>query len=367
MDVAKRNPGRGKMLRLEAVRGLAAFYVVLHHTLPHVYFVAGFNVGTLVRFGQEAVILFFLLSGFVINYAHRLGSDKSFKRYFQSRFYRIYIPLFFALIISYLSFSFNAGSWQNIDIKTLLGNIFMLQDWEFARPNVIVDSYMDNGPLWSLSYEWWFYMLYFPIAGLKISIVSRDRLIYCASIAFAVLYIFQPQYFVRVGMYLAIWWTGVRLADAYLDGVINEYKRQILPVVALTVIVLILGVNVYLQQAEGAFLTPGIYPLIEMRHFAFALFSLVSALVINRISWVPFDFVTRPFLIFAPVSYALYIVHVPLARNGEYLGFISNPYVEWAGYVLVSLVVSYVIELIIYPRLKARFTASKQRLVTSTP
>ncbi len=363
MEIAKPVPARSKLLRLEAVRGLAAFYVVLHHMLPNVYLVGNINVGYLVRFGQEAVILFFLLSGFVINYSHRLGSDKSFKRYFQNRFYRIYIPLFFAFIISYLSFSYNAGSLQNIDIKTLLGNIFMLQDWAFSRPNTIVDSYMDNGPLWSLSYEWWFYMLYFPIVNLKMSIASRDRLVFCASIAFAVLYLFEPQYFVRIGMYLAIWWAGVRLADAYLDGVINDYRRQVLPVCALLTIILVLGVNAYLQGAEGAVLTPGKYPMVEMRHLGFACFALVSALVINRISWVPFDFVTRPFLIFAPISYALYIVHVPLARNGEYLGFLNNAYIEWAGYIVVSLLVSYVIELYFYPRLKARFKGAGKRVM----
>ena len=352
-------------MRLEAVRGLAAFYVVLHHMLPNSYLIGNVNVGYFVRFGQEAVILFFLLSGFVINYSHRLGSDKTFRRYFQNRFYRIYIPLFFAFIISYLSFSYNAGSLQNIDIKTLLGNVFMLQDWEFARPNAIVDSYMNNGPLWSLSYEWWFYMLYFPIFNLKLSIASRDRLVFCASIAFAVLYLFQPQYFVRVGMYLAIWWVGVRLADAYLDGVINEYRRHVLPVCTLAAIVLVLGVNVYLQRAEGAVLTLGRYPLIELRHFIFACFAVMSALVINRISWVPFDFVTRPFLVFAPISYALYIVHVPLARNGQYLGFLNNPYMEWVGYVGVSLMVSYVIELYLYPRLKARFTVAEKRVMVS--
>ena len=354
-------PVKGKLLRLEAVRGLAAFYVVLHHTLPHKFIVAGFNVGYFVRFGQEAVILFFLLSGFVINYAYRFGSDKSFKYYFQKRFYRIYIPLFFVLIISYLSFSYNAGSLQVIDVKTLLGNILMLQDWGFARPNVIVEPYMDNGPLWSLSYEWWFYMIYFPIVNLGLSTVSRDRMVYCVGIAFAVLYLFLPQYFVRVGMYLAIWWTGVRLADAYIEGEINNYKRHILPIFSLSAIVLVLGINVYLQRSEGVALTLGRHPVIEFRHFAFACFSLISALVINRISWVSFDFVTRPFLIFAPISYALYIVHVPLARNGEYLGFITNPYLEWAGYIAISLLVSYLIELVIYPRLKARFMASLKR------
>ncbi|MGQ7846336.1 acyltransferase family protein [Granulosicoccus sp. 3-233] len=361
MENASSGPARQKLLRLEAVRGLAAFYVVMHHTLPHTYLVGGFNIGYFARFGQEAVILFFLLSGFVINYSYRLGKDKTFNRYFQNRFYRIYIPLFFAFIISYISFSYNAVSLQNIDLKTLVGNIFMLQDWAFARPNVIVDSYMDNGPLWSLSYEWWFYMLYFPIVNLRMSTTARDRIVFGTAIGFALLYLVLPQYFVRIGMYLAIWWAGVRLADAYLDGVIDDYKRHILPVCTLALIVVVLGVNVVLQRADGVRLLLGTHPIIEMRHFVFAFVALVGALIINRLSWAPFDIVTRPFLIFAPISYALYIVHVPLARNGEYLGFFNNVYAEWVGYLVVSLVVSYVIEIWIYPYLKARFTRGSKR------
>jgi peptidoglycan/LPS O-acetylase OafA/YrhL len=44
--------------------------------------------------------------------------------------------------------------------NTLLGNIFMLQDVISLKPNVISAVYMGNGVLWSLSYEWWFYILY---------------------------------------------------------------------------------------------------------------------------------------------------------------------------------------------------------------
>lgn len=48
-----------KLYKLEAVRGAAAFYLVLHHTLPHEIWLWGVNVGNLLRFGQESVITFF--------------------------------------------------------------------------------------------------------------------------------------------------------------------------------------------------------------------------------------------------------------------------------------------------------------------
>lgn len=68
----------GKLEKLEAIRGFAAVYVVLHHVLPKTIMMYGINLAVFFRFGQEAVILFFLLLGFVIHYAFECAKDKSF-------------------------------------------------------------------------------------------------------------------------------------------------------------------------------------------------------------------------------------------------------------------------------------------------
>ena len=153
----------GKLDKLESLRGAAALYVVLHHTIPYDSRLLNLPVGHLMRFGQEAVILFFLLSGFVINYSFKITKNKQFGNYFAKRFCRIYIPLAAVMLVSYFTQSYEAGKFLGPDIPALLGNLFMLQDWSVANPNVLVDPYMGNGPLWSLSYEWWFYMLFFPL------------------------------------------------------------------------------------------------------------------------------------------------------------------------------------------------------------
>jgi peptidoglycan/LPS O-acetylase OafA/YrhL len=49
----------------------------------------------------------------------------------------------------------------------------MLQDVISLKPNVISAVYMGNGVLWSLSYEWWFYMLlsfYLKVSESKINL-----------------------------------------------------------------------------------------------------------------------------------------------------------------------------------------------------
>jgi len=117
-----------KLEKLEAIRGFAALYVVLFHALPQKIYLFGINVGVLFRFGSEAVIVFFVLSGFVIKYSWQRSSNKSFRYYFSHRFIRLYIPLFFIFILGYLLKCYADGSLADPDLKTLFGNIFMLQD-----------------------------------------------------------------------------------------------------------------------------------------------------------------------------------------------------------------------------------------------
>jgi peptidoglycan/LPS O-acetylase OafA/YrhL len=65
-----------------------------------------------------------------------------------------------SLGISYVC-DFPALPW--ISSRELWGNIFMLQDMTSIKPGVRVEVFNDNGPLWSLSYEWWFYLMFYPI------------------------------------------------------------------------------------------------------------------------------------------------------------------------------------------------------------
>ena len=346
------NRNSQRLDRLEAVRGLAAFYVVLHHTISHSIVVMGLPVGVLLRFGQEAVILFFLLSGFVINYSFRSGSDKSFSTYFFKRSTRIYIPLFFVFMLTYLGESYSARELVNPQFWTLIKNILMLQDWGEVKPNVLAEPYLGNIPLWSLSYEWWFYMLYFPIVTRfgNGSAFKQSLFVFALSIVMAALYVWHPNFLFRLLTYFGVWWAGVYLSDLYMDGRHRSLKALMVPITAVASIAAVLIVPVFIAWQAGEDLLLDKHPVLEFRHIFMALVFIVGGVIWHRLRWVAFDILVKPFLIFAPISYVLYICHEPLmARAGYFQSLISNPVLRWFAYLAVVLVFSYVIERMIYP------------------
>ena len=59
---------KSRLWKLEGVRGFAALYVLIHHLSHPLIGQSGLKALPF-RFGQEAVIVFFLISGFVIEYS----------------------------------------------------------------------------------------------------------------------------------------------------------------------------------------------------------------------------------------------------------------------------------------------------------
>lgn len=104
------------------------------------------------RTGMEWVIVFFVLSGFlvggkVLERVSKCTFDGSV--YTIDRFSRIYLPLVPALLLT-MGISFILG--EHISVWEFFGNLLGLQ-------GIWSDSFAGNIPLWSLAYEMWFYLL----------------------------------------------------------------------------------------------------------------------------------------------------------------------------------------------------------------
>ncbi|WP_101760228.1 acyltransferase [Oceanicoccus sp. KOV_DT_Chl] len=157
---------------LTSLRGIAALCVVLHHfcvfLFPEIYRLLPSHFLTK---SYLWVDLFFILSGFVMThvYQQRFSSGYhkvEFKRFLLARFARIY-PLHFFMLLVFIVFQLlylyvlanspdpelvRAGSaGDKRTWLTLLSNFLLLQTFHS-------NTYW-NEPAWSISAEWWVYLL----------------------------------------------------------------------------------------------------------------------------------------------------------------------------------------------------------------
>lgn len=150
-------------------------------------------------FSHDSVIIFFVLSGYVIAYVSE-NKDKSMREYFSSRAARIYSVLIPAMILTLLldniGISFNKSNYEGyifVDVvKRIIANGFFLQEvWNQSI------RFFSNGPLWSLGYE----IIYYIIFG----ILFYNRKSKIAKIGIASFIIL----FYKVSLLLPIWLLGV--------------------------------------------------------------------------------------------------------------------------------------------------------------
>lgn len=342
-----------KLEKLEALRGFAAIYVVLYHLFASGIVLFGINLTFLFKFGQEAVLLFFILSGFVITYSFEKSKDKSFKMFFCKRFFRIFIPLLIIFATNILLLSLKAKQFITIDFKNLFGNLLMLQDISISKPRVICDSFLNNLPLWSLSYEWYFYILFFIF--FLIFKNNKSQKVYLITIIATITYLIYPNFINREIMYLSIWWLGGDIAILYLNKKAINFSNLKLPIFSLCVITILLFLNICIQgklifkDLNGLFCY---HPWLEFRHFLTTLIIINIALIWKKLNWIGFNQTFGIFKVFAPISFVIYISHYFLIINATYLNeFIPNIILRYIVYFLMCVIFSYLVEKVIYVKI----------------
>lgn len=146
---------------LDSIRLLCALIVVVGHCSQILILNWPLNEG-IFEFGHGAVVIFFVLSGYVI--AHTTSSKKrSLSDYLVARFSRLYSIYFPAIIITLLcallSYLLNKSIYLQYDrgnnvVRYLLTLLFCNEIWfSSAAPPI-------NGPFWSLGFEFWYYILF---------------------------------------------------------------------------------------------------------------------------------------------------------------------------------------------------------------
>ena len=217
---------------INAMRTVAALAVVVghlrvlvfrqYHDVPHS--LINFFLYGITSLGHQAVVVFFVLSGFWVGGSVLRKVQRgafSWPGYLNQRVTRLWVVLIPALVltavcdligrhlygaqstyqgVSAAAYGGVVTAQQPIGPLAFVGNALFLQ-------NVRVTPYGTNGPLWSLSYEFWFYML-FPLVVLAVTArASRKAVLWWAIIAGVCLFIGMP-----LVSYFPMWCLGALVA-----------------------------------------------------------------------------------------------------------------------------------------------------------
>lgn len=330
-----------KLNRIEMLRGFCAIYVFLGHFLFSHLLEKDSSIGLLFRFGQEAVILFFIISGFVIYYSMDVTKKITFSQYFEKRFLRIYPIFLFSIIICIFFLYFNK---EDISIFNLIGNILMFQDFQTGKPGVLVDTFQGNSALWSLSYEWWFYMLFF-IIWKKFSYFNQIKAVGLITFIGFFTYQILPNQISLFCSYFLIWWMGVELAKQYKNK--DNIENLKLSFYLLLILMILNIINSFIYKINGGTLSFGIYPILQLRHVMATVVFITIYFIWNHYKWIGFNSLFKYFYSIAPLTYAIYILHYPLSVSNDYLNFIDNKYIQILIYILIVFSFSYFAEFIL--------------------
>ncbi|MCC9656084.1 acyltransferase family protein [Rhodopirellula halodulae] len=353
-----------KFHRLEAARGFAAVYVCVGH-----WVLANPSLGKVAhafKLGQEAVMVFFVLSGFVIFWATSKPNMpiEKFRTYFAKRFTRIYSVWALAVVAMFTMASIAAGRLVFETPRRLLGNAFMLQDFVSAKPATICGPLYGNSPLWSLHYEWWFYML-FPLVFLVKDWRVRSHVVGSICVLGGITYALQPNPLSRIFLYFGIWWIGAHAAAVMRNLGQVRVKEIVTPLcyVALASVPMIVLCVAAFRRGDSLFL--GIHPVLETRHLIGAIVLVLLAFAWRQSNWFGFGWTISAFSAVAPISFSLYVLHYNSIVHATYLSFLGSPVLELLAYVTITVAFCVFAEIVVYPRVR-RWLAGKTVPVKSS-
>src|SRR6187402_917304 len=109
-----------------------------------------------------SVIIFFVLSGYLIGYT-TTNNNRGLKKYLVARFSRLYSVLIPVLIIMFgieqliifVDYASIASITRGMSLpRYIISGLYLNEIWFFSAAPAL------NAPLWSLSFEFWFYILF---------------------------------------------------------------------------------------------------------------------------------------------------------------------------------------------------------------
>lgn len=299
---------------LDILRFTAACVVFLSHVTEH-----NFNaVWPWLPWGHEAVVVFFVISGFVI--AHVVnGRERDYREYMAARLGRLYSVVLPALALTALLDGFGRQLAPSLyasvpsdhgALRLLVNGLFLQQNW-----NLTVIP-LSNGPFWSLGFEFWYYLIF----GAAVLSTGRWRVVLPLLLSLCA----GP----RIVAYLPLWLLGVLSHHTYQRWHPPRYQRTLVQAACAVAVFGILAFGNPLapvRQSLGALCPDDFLPIGDFRLFVGGMAQLPEDMLMGVLvaiaiastrgdgGWlVKSERVVATIRYLAGATFTLYLFHMPL-------------------------------------------------------
>ena len=261
--------------------------------------------------GHDAVMVFFVLSGFVIAYVAQC-KEHTAADYAASRLARLYsvaVPaLVLTVVLDAIGMGISPSTYPaesvptNYPLLRFIANLFFVNElWLFSvRP-------FSNGPYWSLGYEFWYYVIF--AAAFYFRGAARYLLVLAASV------IAGP----KILLLLPIWLLGVFVYRVHRS--ISEGMGSWMVAASIAVYLLYRAMNVQ-DQALGwleAKLGAAFVDQLKFSKFVLSDYIVGAIVAVNVAGTAAIAHRLKPLLWAAPAiryaagfTFALYLFHLPI-------------------------------------------------------
>lgn len=305
--LAPTTPFPANLPALTSVRFLLALGVVLFHYQLQWKWDTMADTGLFDR-ARLGVDVFFILSGFVLTHAYRdalQAETLGYRRFIVARFARIY-PAHVAvlgLILMMITVAHLVGA--DFDEKLynplgLLATLLLIHAW---FPGIFVAEW--NGPSWSLSAEWFVYLLFPAFAWIGLRLARRPGvLLVLTALLFVALDLFYQAAFGDIVVHAENRMGILRIIPEFLYGIaLYRLGEHLNPRRRTAVIAALASAGAMLLlmhfQADDRLIVLVAGPLV----LSLALLAKVSADQLIARGWM---------VVLGEASYALYLVHMPI-------------------------------------------------------
>ncbi len=285
---------------LDLLRLLAAGIVFASHCAMYW---SPLRAAALVPLGHNAVVVFFVLSGYVVTYSTLSKPHRNPRDYIVARLSRLYSVVVPALVLTALlafigamiDARLYAGLSRGFDaVRYALSLLFLQNVWMLSA------SPPTNAPLWSLCYEFWYYVLFGCAVFVRSRIMRLASLAVAAAIAGPNILLLMPCWIFGAVVCLGRRWLTERLRfpyAAFLAGLL----LLVASVVALPALPFALGTPRWFFSAS--FLTDWVTAL--------AVATLITSVAAMPLQW-PGARATAWLRRGGDLTFPLYLFHYPL-------------------------------------------------------